>query len=78
MLNYSNPQVFEPPSKLALKVALYARALWVDEAAALAELQRVEMEQENPNMLTGSWAFPTYQPSSGLMNRRASNGYSIF
>jgi len=50
----------------------------VDEAAALAELQRVEMEQESPNMLTGPWAFPTYQPNQGLMNRRVSNGYSIF
>jgi len=49
-----------------------------DEADAQAELERVEMEQEQPNMLTGAFAFPTYQPNTGLMNRRVANGYSIF
>jgi hypothetical protein len=49
-----------------------------DEADAQAELERVEQEQEAPNMLTGTYAFPTYQPNSGLMNRRVANGYSIF
>ena len=49
-----------------------------DEADAKSELERVEMQQENPNMLTGPWAFPTYQPNQGLMNRRVSNGYSIY
>lgn len=49
-----------------------------DEMDAKAELERVELEQETPNMLTNNYAFPTYQPSSGLMNRRAATGYSIF
>lgn len=49
-----------------------------DEADAQAELERVEMQQEQPNMLTGAFAFPTYQPNTGLMNRRVANGYSIF
>ena len=49
-----------------------------DEQAAQAELERVEMSQEQPNMLTGAHAFPTYQPNTGLMNRRVANGYSIF
>lgn len=49
-----------------------------DEQDAQAELERVEMEQDNPNMLSGSYAFPTYQPHTGLMNRRVANGYSIF
>lgn len=49
-----------------------------DEADAKAELERVEMSQEQPNMLTGAYAFPTYQPNTGLMNRRVANGYSIF
>nr|BAR33453.1 tail tubular protein A [uncultured Mediterranean phage uvMED] len=49
-----------------------------DEADAQAQLERVELEQENPNMLSGPYAFPTYQPNSGLMNRRVANGYSIF
>ena len=50
----------------------------LDEANAKAELERVESEQDAPNILTGPWAFPTYQPNTGLMNRRVSNGYSIF
>lgn len=49
-----------------------------DEADAKAELERVELQQEAPNMLTGPYAFPTYQPHTGLMNRRVANGYSIF
>ena len=49
-----------------------------DEMDAQAELERVELMQETPNMLTNNYAFPTYQPSSGLMNRRAATGYSIF
>ena len=49
-----------------------------DEQDAQAELERVEMSQEQPNMLTGAFAFPTYQPNTGLMNRRVANGYSIF
>ena len=49
-----------------------------DEADAQAELERIELEQEQANMLTGAYAFPTYQPNRGLMNRRVSNGYSIF
>ena len=39
---------------------------------------RIEMEQEQANMLTGTYAFPTYEPNRGLMNRRVANGYSIF
>jgi len=49
-----------------------------DEKDAQAELERVELEQDNPNMLSGPYAFPTYQPNTGLMNRRVANGYSIF
>ena len=49
-----------------------------DEGDAQAELQRIELEQEQANMLTGSYAFPTYEPNRGLMNRRVANGYSIF
>lgn len=49
-----------------------------DEADAQAELERVELQQEAPNMLSGPYAFPTYQPHTGLMNRRVANGYSIF
>ena len=49
-----------------------------DERDAQAELERIELEQEQANMLTGSYAFPTYQPNTGLMNRRVANGYSIF
>ena len=49
-----------------------------DEGDAQAELERVEMQQEAPNMLSGPYAFPTYQPNTGLMNRRVANGYSIF
>ena len=49
-----------------------------DEGDAKAELERIEMEQEQANMLTGSYAFPTYEPNRGLMNRRVANGYSIF
>jgi hypothetical protein len=45
---------------------------------AQAELERVELLQEAPNLLTDNFAFPTYQASSGLMNRRVANGYSIF
>ena len=48
-----------------------------DEKDAQAELERIEMEQEQSNMLTGANAFPTYQPATGLMNRRVANGYSI-
>ena len=49
-----------------------------DEADAQAELERIELEQEQSNILSGPYAFPTYQPHTGLMNRRASTGYSIF
>ena len=49
-----------------------------DEADAKAELERIELSQEAPNMLTGGHAFPTYEPNRGLMNRRVANGYSIF
>lgn len=49
-----------------------------DEQDAQAELERVELQQEAPNMLTGPFAFPTYQPNTGLMNRRVANGYSLF
>ena len=49
-----------------------------DEKDAQAELERIELEQEQANMLTGSYAFPTYRPNTGLMNRRVANGYSIF
>lgn len=48
-----------------------------DEQDAQAVLERVELQQESPNMLTGNYSFPTYQPSSGLMNRRVSIGSSI-
>lgn len=49
-----------------------------DEQDAQAVLERMELEQEQSNMLTGAYAFPTYQPNTGLMNRRVANGYSIF
>ena len=49
-----------------------------DEVAAQAELERIENEQEAPNMLTGVYSFPTYRPADGLMGRRAGAGYSIF
>ena len=49
-----------------------------DEKDAQAELERIELEQEQANLLTGSYAFPTYRPNTGLMNRRVANGYSIF
>ena len=49
-----------------------------DEQDAQAELERIELEQEQANMLTGTYAFPTYEPNRGLMNRRVANGYSIF
>lgn len=49
-----------------------------DEQDAQAELARVELQQEAPNLLTGPFAFPTYQPNTGLMNRRVANGYSLF
>jgi hypothetical protein len=49
-----------------------------DEEDAQAVLERVELQQESPNMLTNNYSFPTYQPSSGLMNRRVSIGSSIF
>ena len=49
-----------------------------DEQDAQAELERIELEQEQANMLTGAYAFPTYEPNRGLMNRRVANGYSIF
>ena len=43
-----------------------------DEQDAQAILERVELQQESPNMLSGNYSFPTYQPSNGLMNRRVS------
>jgi len=49
-----------------------------DEEDAQALLMRMELEQESPNMLTNNYSFPTYQPSTGLMNRRVSTGSSIF
>lgn len=49
-----------------------------DEQDAQAELSRIELEQEQSNILSGPYAFPTYQPHTGLMNRRVANGYSIF
>lgn len=49
-----------------------------DEQDAQAELARVELQQEAPNLLSGPFAFPTYQPNTGLMNRRVANGYSLF
>ena len=49
-----------------------------DEKDAQAELERIELMQEDSNILTGAFAFPTYQPASGLMNRRAANGYAGF
>lgn len=49
-----------------------------DEADAQALLMRMENEQEQANILTGAYSFPTYQPNTGLMNRRVANGYSIF
>ena len=49
-----------------------------DEQDAQAVLERVEMQQESPNMLSGNYSFQTYQPSNGLMNRRVSIGSSIF
>ena len=48
----------------------------VDEQAALVELQRVEIEQAQPNSLTGGPGlrpFPTYSPGMGLLGR--SGGY---
>lgn len=49
-----------------------------DEQDAQALLMRMELEQEAPNMLTNNYSFPTFQPSSGLMNRRVSTGSTIF
>ncbi len=49
-----------------------------DEQDAQALLMQMELTQESPNMLTGHYSFPTYQPSNGLMNRRVSTGSSIF
>jgi hypothetical protein len=49
-----------------------------DEQDAQALLMQMELTQESPNMLTGNYSFPTYQPSNGLMNRRVSTGSSIF
>ena len=49
-----------------------------DETAAQAELERIENEQEAPNMLTGAFSFPTYRPSDGLINRRVGAGYGIY
>tara|TARA_R100001463_G_scaffold20254_1_gene49436 strand:+ start:557 stop:1213 length:657 start_codon:yes stop_codon:yes gene_type:complete len=49
-----------------------------DERDAQAVLERIELEQEAPNMLTGNYAFPTYQPNQGLMGRRVAAGSSIF
>ena len=49
-----------------------------DEQDAQALLMRMELEQESPNMLSGNYSFPTYQPSNGLMNRRVSTGSTIF
>ena len=49
-----------------------------DEKDAQAELERIELMQEDANMLTGPYAFPTYQPAKGLMGRRAAAGMSIF
>ncbi len=49
-----------------------------DEKDAQAVLERVEMQQESPNMLSGPYSFPTYEPYTGLMNRRVSTGSSIF
>lgn len=49
-----------------------------DEADAQALLMQMENEQEQANILTGAYSFPTYQPNAGLMNRRVANGYSIF
>ena len=49
-----------------------------DEVAAQSELERIENEQEAPNMLPGVYSFPTYRPADGLMGRRAGAGYSIF
>ena len=46
-----------------------------DEKDAQAELERIELMQEDANILTGPYAFPTYQPNSGLMNRRVATGY---
>lgn len=44
----------------------------LDEQAALVELQRVEIEQAQPNSLTGGPGlrpFPTYSPGTGLLGR---------
>jgi len=44
----------------------------LDEQAALVELQRVEIEQAQPNSLTGGPGlrpFPTYSPGMGLLGR---------
>lgn len=44
----------------------------IDEQMALVELQRVEMEQAQPNSLTGGPGlrpFPTYSPGLGLLGR---------
>jgi hypothetical protein len=44
----------------------------MDEQMALVELQRVELEQAQPNSLTGGPGlrpFPTYSPGLGLLGR---------
>ena len=50
-----------------------------DEQDAKAELEKMELAQNNANILTGGLgSFPTYLPGTGLMNRRVSNGLAWY
>lgn len=50
-----------------------------DEQDAKAEIEKIEMAQSNPNILSGGLqAFPTYLPGYGLANRRVSGGLAWF
>ena len=50
-----------------------------DEEDAKKEVEKLEMSQGNPNILTGGLqAFPTYLPGMGLASRRISNGLAWY
>lgn len=50
-----------------------------DEADAKAEVEKMELAQNNANILTGGLqAFPTYLPGQGLATRRISNGLAWY
>jgi len=51
-----------------------------DELDALIVLERVEQQQEVPNILTGGrnyLPFPTYDPAMGLATRRIGTAYRL-